>query len=346
MVRQRRWLWIGVGSVFFSALGLGLVLQQANQWYHSPLVGVTQPTVIEFASGESVNTLGQRLATQGIINHPRWWIAFARWQRKAVHMRAGEYQIQPGTTPAGLVDQLVEGRVLLHAVTLVEGWSFATARAAIESNALLRHRLTGVSDQVLMATLGLKGLSPEGQFFPDTYRVARGSTDVDFWTQAHAHLQVELAGLWQSRQANLPLTTPYEVVILASLIEKETAQEDERPVISAVFINRLRKGMRLQTDPTVIYGLGRAYQGRLHRVDLTTDTPYNTYTRAGLPPTPIALPGAAALHAAVQPSNSTALYFVASGTGDGRHVFSDSILEHNKAVQRYLHARRTVEATK
>ncbi len=343
MVRVSRWG--AILSLCLLGAGVALTWQLAMRWYHTPLATLSQPTVIELASGESLSKLAARLATQGVISHPRWWVAIARLEHKAAHVRAGEYVLVPGTSPAGVLDQLVEGRVWLHPVTLVEGWSFATARAALEANPLLKHVGMGLSDDALMARLGLGGLKPEGQFFPDTYRVARGTTDLELWTLAHSHLQSELTRIWQSRQPNLPLANPYEALILASLIEKETAQVDERPRIAAVFINRLRKGMRLQTDPTVIYGLGQAYQGTLHRVDLTTDTAYNTYTRMGLPPTPIALPGAAALQAAVQPADSAALYFVASGQGDGRHVFSGSLLEHNKAVQHYLHARRALEAS-
>lgn len=308
----------------------------ALRWYHAPIPALESSTVIEISSGEPLGSVADRLARRGLLAHPRVFSFLARRAGKAGRIRAGEYAIEPGTSPAALLDQLVEGRVVLHPVTLVEGWTIAEALAAIQANEVLKPTLRGGIDAAVMTRLGSGGLAPEGEFFPDTYLLPRGASDLEVLKLAHARMIDRLTAAWASRRQDLPLATPYEALVLASIIEKETGAPEERPRIAAVFINRLRRGMRLQTDPTVIYGLGDAYDGSLHKRDLLADTPYNTYTRGGLPPTPIALPGEAALEAAVRPSESEDLYFVATGLGDGRHEFSRTLAEHNAAVARYL----------
>ncbi len=314
----------------------GALYGYALRWYHAPLAGLATTVVVEIAPGEPLARVADGLAARGALDQPRLFTWLARRDGKAARVQAGEYAIAPGTSPAALLEQLVEGRVLLHPVTLVEGWTLATALEALHANVLLKRSVPTVTDPGLMLRLGSPATAAEGEFFPDTYLVPKGASDFEVLKIAHGRLRERLATAWLRRRADLPLASPYEALILASIIEKETGDPQERPHIAAVFVNRLRRGMRLQTDPTVIYGLGAAYDGSIHRRDLTTDTPYNTYTRDGLPPTPIALPSGAALEAAVQPAESEDLYFVATGRGDGRHEFSRTLEAHNAAVARYL----------
>lgn len=335
MSARRIALWLlGLGLV--AVVAAGGAYAWATSWYHAPVPGLQAATVIEIAPGEPLGTVAEGLARSGLLTHPRLFSLLARRAGKAGRIRAGEYALEPGASPASLLEQFVEGRVVLHPVTLVEGWTIAEALAAIQSNAVLKRTLAAPLDATVMAKLGSNGLEPEGEFFPDTYLMPRGATDLDVLKLAHARMLDRLTAAWAARRPDLPLATPYEALVLASIIEKETGAPEERPRIAAVFINRLRRGMRLQTDPTVIYGLGEGYDGSLHKRDLLADTPYNTYTRGGLPPTPIALPGAAALEAAVRPADAEDLYFVATGLGDGRHEFSRTLAEHNAAVARYL----------
>jgi UPF0755 protein len=235
-----------------------------------------------------------------------------------------------------LLSLLSSGQVLLHSITFIEGSTFGDVRNALVAHDAVRNDNANRSDQDIMRALGEPDVHPEGQFFPDTYRFPRGTTDLELLAIAHRRMQEELRKAWEKRTPDLPLAGPYEALILASIVEKETALERERAQIAGVFTERLRRGMRLQTDPTVIYGMGVAYAGNIRRVDLSRDTPYNTYTRTGLPPTPIALPGLESLQAAVQPDMSGALFFVATGAGDGSHYFSKTLAEHNLAVKRYL----------
>jgi UPF0755 protein len=270
------------------------------------------------------------------MERPRTWLRHAQREGLATRIKAGEYRLQPGTSPALLLAQFVAGDVILHALTLPEGWTFRQALAAIHASATVESELRGLKDATILARLGLREAHPEGLFFPDTYRFPRGTTDRELLRQAHARLERELASAWNSRAGELPLESPYQALILASLVEKETGAADERPLIAGVFVNRLRRGMRLQTDPSVIYGLGDKFDGNLRKRDLEADTPYNTYTRAGLPPTPIALVGREALAAALHPAPTDALYFVATGRGDGRHFFAPTLEAHNANVARHL----------
>jgi UPF0755 protein len=328
---------LGAAVLALAALGAAAALYgYAARWYRTPLSGLTATAILEVAPGEPLGRVLEGLAARGLVEHPRLFGWLARRDGKAARVQAGEYALAPGTSPAALLEQLVEGRVLLHPVTLVEGWTVAAALESMHANPALKQVVPSAADPALMTRLGASGIAAEGEFFPDTYLVPRGASDFEVLKLAHARLQERLAAAWSGRRAELPLGSPYEALVLASIIEKETGDPEERPHIAAVFVNRLRRGMRLQTDPTVIYGLGASYDGSLHRRDLTNDTPYNTYTRDGLPPTPIALAGGAALAAAVQPADSDDLYFVATGRGDGRHEFSRTLEAHNAAVARYL----------
>ncbi len=306
-----------------------------EDYLDTPLT-LAAPARLDVAPGRSLAGIADELGARGALAHPRVLALYGRYTGQATAIQAGEYEIAQGTTPRTLLDQLVAGRVTQYSVTLVEGWTFRQALAAIQSHPAVTVTLDPQLDpQALASELGLDG-HPEGQFFPDTYVFRRGVSDARLLGRARTAMQERLAAAWEARADGLPIDTPYEALILASIIEKETALSDEQPQIAGVFARRLQRGMRLQTDPTVIYGLGDAFDGNLRRRDLETDTPYNTYTRHGLPPTPIALPGAGALAAAVTPKDGDALYFVATGKGDGSHHFSATLEEHNRAVRRYL----------
>ncbi|AMN46994.1 hypothetical protein ACG33_07770 [Steroidobacter denitrificans] len=306
------------------------------QWLRSPIAGLQQATTIEVTKGSSLRAVAASLHAQGLLDQPYIWVAWARLAGDAQGIKAGEYLLQPGLTPAELLELLHSGQVVLHAVTFVEGSTFGDIRKVLLANPSIDTEYAHLPDERIMQALGVPELHPEGQFFPDTYHFARGTRDLDILAMAHRRLQQELEAAWRARAPDLPLAGAYEALILASIIEKETALDSERGRIAGVFLERLRRGMRLQTDPTVIYGMLEAYDGNLRRADLTRDTPYNTYTRAGLPPTPIAMPSLQSLHAAVQPEISNALFFVATGEGDGSHYFSATLAEHNEAVRRYL----------
>ncbi|MGQ0428606.1 MAG: endolytic transglycosylase MltG [Gammaproteobacteria bacterium] len=307
-----------------------------RSWLETPIAKLDQPVMFEVPEGASLIAIAGSLDRLGLLEQDGAWLRYARREGLATRIQAGEYELQPGTTPAGLLEQFVAGRVKLHALTIPEGWDYRQALAAIQAHAAVKVELKGVAGAELAERLGLGARHPEGQFFPDTYRFPRGTSDGEILLQAHARMENALATAWAARAAELPFDSPYEALILASLVEKETGAPDERGLIAGVFTNRLRKGMRLQTDPTVIYGMGDAFDGDLRRRDLLADTPYNTYTRAGLPPTPIALPGRAAIEAAVRPARTDALYFVATGLGDGRHFFARSLVAHNENVARHL----------
>jgi UPF0755 protein len=249
-------------------------------------------------------------------------------------VQAGEYRIEPGLSAEGLLELLGKGRVRKHRFTIVEGWTVQELRDRLTDDTRLHKVVADYGEDRLMSALGCDGCQAEGRFLPETYFFVRGSTDLELLERAYSSMQRELTSAWAGREAGLPFESPYELLVLASLIERETGQAGERARIAGVFVRRLERGMRLQTDPTVMYGLGDDFEGRLRRRHLRTDHPWNTYTRHGLPPTPIALPGRAALLAAAQPADGTALYFVSRG--DGSHAFSDTLAEHNAAVDRYI----------
>ncbi len=333
---RRHWIALSFLAIAAAAAAWFGWRQHEQDWLQQPIAGLQQAVVFEVPAGASLTGVADALRARGILDNPGTWVRYARRTGAATRIQTGEYELLPGTTPAALLDKLVAGDVLLHALTIPEGWTARQALAAIQSHPQVTVELAGLTDRQWMARIGLADQHPEGQFFPDTYRFPRGTSDRELLVQAHGRLQRELEAAWQRRAADLPLATPYEALILASVVEKETAAADERGLIAGVFVNRLRRGMRLQTDPTVIYGLGEKFDGNLRKPDLLADTPYNTYTRFGLPPTPIALVGRAALEAAVRPAKTDVLYFVATGMGDGRHFFAQSYVAHQANVARHL----------
>jgi UPF0755 protein len=303
-------------------------------WVQRPIIDAPHPS-IEFSikPGSGVEASARQIAAAGVPVNPMLLGMLARLTGKGGRLKAGSYELKPGTTPLGLIDQLVRGEFAQEAVAVIEGWSFRQMRKVIDEHAALKHDTAQLSDQELLAKVAPGYHAPEGLFFPDTYRFAKGSSDVQVYRQAHALMLKRLSEAWEKRDPALPYKSPYEALIMASIIEKETGQKSERPMIAGVFVNRLKRGMLLQTDPTVIYGMGAKFQGNIRRRDLETDTPYNTYVRAGLPPTPIALPGAEALAAALNPAQTDALYFVSRG--DGSSEFSNNLADHNRAVNKY-----------
>ena len=295
-----------------------------------------QPYVL-VERGDSFTRVLARLRAAGIdAGHDLQWQALARQLDAAGRIKAGEYALEQGLTPRELLLRMRNGRVVQHRLTIVEGWNFRQLRAALGRASPLVQRIGEMDDAAVMAALERAGQHPEGRFLPETYHYQRGESDLDVLARAAGAMDKALAEAWQGRAPGLPLDDPYQLLTLASIIEKETGLASERPQIAGVFVRRLRIGMRLQTDPTVIYGLGSAYDGNIRKADLGTDTPYNTYTRAGLPPTPIAMPGRAALQAAADPADGDALYFVAIGDGSGGHVFSATYAQHQAAVASYL----------
>jgi UPF0755 protein len=300
-----------------------------------------QVTRIEVTPGSSLRTVLNRLQAQGTLTDARavtWWL---RLNNRQVRVEAGVYEIPAHASPQAILTLFAEGKVVLEQLTVVEGATFAEFLAALAEQPSVAHTLHGKSAPQVMAAIGHAGEDAEGRFFPDTYRFAAHTTDVAILTLAYEAMQRALNAAWESRAPGLPFGRPEQALILASMVEKEAALKSERALIAGVFVGRLRKGMRLQSDPTVIYGLGTNYDGTIHTRDLQADNPYNTYTRDGLPPGPIALPGRESLIAAVHPDESGALYFVATGLGDGAHHFSRTLEEHNAAVQAYLVRLRT-----
>jgi UPF0755 protein len=290
-------------------------------------------------AGSRLSHVAGTLAARGVLARPRALVLYAHWKGVASAIKAGEYEIEPGATPRVLLDKLVTGQVLLHSLTIVDGWRVHDLLAAIHRNPDVVATLPATSAE-LMEKLGMPGVNAEGQFLPETYRFAGGTTDVELLRQAHAALTRTLNAAWMNRDTAVPLHTVDELLIMASIVEKESGLPEELPKIAGLYLHRLKIGMRLQADPTVIYGLGDSYDGDLRTIDLRTDGPYNTYTRTGLPPTAIALPGAAAIEATAHPEITDALYFVASGRGDGSHVFSATLEQHNAAVAQYLARQR------
>ena len=302
---------------------------------------VTAPVRFKVASGASFAHVAGELAAQGIVARPKAWILYARLKGLAPAVKAGEYEIQPGTTPRALLTKMVNGQVLLHSFTIVDGWRIQDLLEALRRNpdivATVPAQESFSAQAVdIMAKLGSAGTDAEGQFLPETYRFIGGTSDVELLRQAHAALLHELDAAWMDRDPDLPLHTPGELLVMASIVEKESGLPQELRKIAGLYLHRVRVGMRLQADPTVIYGLGQNYDGDIHTVDLRTDGPYNTYTRAGLPPTPIALPSAAVIRATARPEKTDAIYFVASTRNDGSHVFSATLEQHNAAVAAYV----------
>lgn len=339
---SRRRLWIALpGALLILLVALsGLAWRTLYHAAHAPgSATLTQDFVV--APGTSLRGVLSSLQAAGLVTDARHLEYYLRCCQSGEHLdgaavKAGHYRIAPGQLPLDILRQLIEGRVVLEQLTIIEGWRFAQMRALVEAHPAIIATQRGHSDEELMAALGEEGVTPEGHFAPDTYSFAPGTTDLTVYRMAFDTQQQRLARAWEARDPDLPLATPEEALTLASVVEKETGLASERPLVAGVFINRLRQGMRLQSDPTVIYGMGERYDGNIRRRDLTTDTPYNTYTRTGLPPGPIALPGEKAILAALAPADTDAIFFVALGDGSGGHEFTATLAEHNRAVRRYL----------
>lgn len=321
--------------VFCTLFALSLAVLGAwafVRWMDTPL---DNDKSIEFTikSGSNVRSAARQLVDAGVPIQPYFFEALARVTGKAASLKAGSFELTLQETPRQLLRKIVEGKFSFSNLSIIEGWSFRQMRNAVDAHASIRHDTVGLSDQDLLKKIGSKYQHPEGLFFPDTYLFAKNSSDIQVYQQAHQVMLAKLEEAWAKRSQNLPYKDPYQALIMASIIEKETGQASERGMIASVFVNRLRSSMLLQTDPTVIYGMGDKFQGNIRKRDLTTDTPYNTYTRAGLPPTPIALPGLDAIKAALNPEPSNAYYFVARGNGTSQ--FSENLNDHNKAVNKY-----------
>lgn len=325
-----------------AALAVVITVGSALAWLHvqsvldTPLDVPDGGVTFEIAPGTPFSSVSRSLEQRGLIADDRVLRWYARWTGQASGIHAGEYQIDAGTTPRMLLDQFTSGNVKLYSFTIVEGWNHRELLAALQAHPEIQTTMTDEDWPPLLEELGSSATWPEGLFLPETYRFPSSTTDRTVLAEAYRLMQATLQDEWSMRAPNAPVDDPYETLILASIVEKETARADERQRIAGVFARRLEKRMRLQTDPTVIYGIGPSFNGNLTRRDLQTDTPYNTYTRHGLPPTPIAMPGRAAIHAALNPADGDELYFVATGLGDGSHKFSKTIEEHEAAVQEYL----------
>jgi len=312
--------------VAIASILLLLVFYYASEIYSTmnAEMKLSETETIVFSRGSSIRTLANQLIEKDLLSEKRYFLIWGKLKRQETSLQAGEYTISPGTTLAELLEDMVDGDVVQHDIALIEGFTFRQVLATIHSHPVITIETKDLNDDEIMRLLGHAGEHPEGRFYPDTYYISRGVTDLEEW---------------QQREKNLPYKTPYEALIMASIVEKESAVAEERPLIAGLFVNRLRKKMRLQTDPTVIYGIEN-YDGNIRFKDLRKDTPYNTYTRHGLPPTPIALPGRGAIHATLHPDKTDYLYFVAYSDGSGRHVFSTNLKDHEKAVDKYQRNKR------
>lgn len=316
------------------AVALGLLWQRTQGFADRPLQLDDNEHVLLVKPGDGFNAVLAKVRRLGITQgNDLEWKALATMLQVAGHLQVGEYAVDAGMTPRQLLLRLGQGEVIQRKFTIVEGWNFRQVRTAVQGNAQLVDEIARLSDTEIMARLGRKGVHPEGRFLPETYVFTRGADELSILSRAAEAMDRALAGAWASRDRSLAFKSPDELLTLASIVEKETGLASERPQIAGVFVRRLRLGMRLQTDPTVIYGIGSAYDGNIRKADLERDTPYNTYVRFGLPPTPIAMPGQAALEAAAHPADGDALYFVAHGNGG--HYFSADLAEHNAAVRKY-----------
>lgn len=313
----------------------GALIWDFLHFFNSPLP-VEKPRLLQVAPGTTFTSLSRQWVSEGVIrwpHHARYLRLYVSLSGKDMRLQVGEYQISPGMTARQLIDGLVSGNAYYHRLTLIEGWTFEQMMRTVAAEPRLKRTLSDNSAATVMQALSRVGEHPEGRFYPDTYHFPGGMTDVDFLRRAYDRMSSVLADEWQQRATDSPAQSAYEALILASIVEKETGQAQERSQIAGVFARRLKLGMLLQTDPTVIYGIGSAFDGNIRRADLLRDTPYNTYTRAGLPPTPICLPGRAAIHAALHPAPGDTLYFVSRG--DGSHQFSATLEEHVQAVRKY-----------
>jgi UPF0755 protein len=300
-------------------------------WHELPLP--KSPLQFSISAGSSLRSATQQMVAAGVVDSALPFEVLTRIFGDPRNIKAGNYEVERGVTPLEVIDRISRGKNSALAITFVEGWTFRQMRKALDENPALRHDTQGLKDADVLQRLGVAQQSPEGLFFPDTFHFSTGVSDLNILRRSHDLMQKHLTAQWEQRAPGLPLATPYEALVLASIVEKETGKPVERSIVSAVFLNRLKLGMKLQTDPTVIYGLGEAFDGNLRKQDLLADTPYNTYVRTGMPPTPIAMPGLGSLHAAMHPAATDALYFVAKG--DGSSHFSNSLEEHDRAVTKY-----------
>jgi len=314
-------------------LAIGYLWWDAKAYLNSPLLLTSDEKIIRVKQGSNLTRLLYQLKEQNVVTKPRYLLWYARFFSTPNTLHVGEYQITRKDTPLSLVEKLLSGKVKLYSLTIIEGWNFNQVMAAVNNNAFLLHQLKGFSDTRIMQELGKEGVHPEGRFMPDTYLFPKGMSDSKLLKQAYVAMDNYLTAQWPQRDVGLPFKTPYDALTLASIVEKETGLASERNKISGVFVRRLLIRMRLQTDPTVIYGMGKKFKGNIKRRDLKKDTPYNTYRRYGLPPTPIAMPSKEAINGALHPASGKALYFVAKG--DGSHYFSANLKEHNNAVIKY-----------
>lgn len=324
--------------ILLATLGATYIWFSFQSWLAEPLSVPQGGFHYDLEAGKSLSHLSQDLANQKLLRHPRCLNWYARFYHKE-KIHPGEYLLDSGLTPLALLEKLNKGDVILHQVIFLEGWNFRQIMAAMDAEPELKHLLSDKTNSERLAMLNLPISHPEGWFFPDTYRFSRGTSDVEILTQAYMAMRATLDELWANKSANLPYQTDYEALIMASIVEKETGHAGERDQIAGVFIRRLQQGMKLQTDPTVIYGMGELYTGKIGRNDLDRVTTYNTYAIQGLPPTPIAIPGKASLYAALHPDAGKSLYFVAKG--DGTSVFSETLADHQRAVARYQLQRST-----
>ena len=327
---------LGLVVVIISFLGAWLIME-FQSFRQTPLTIPESGTNLVIKPGSALRSVAGQLAQNEVIDHPMYLVLLGRYLDLDSSIKAGEYQLAPGITPEQLLLQLTEGKVVQYAITLIEGDSFKQMMERLRQDPVLEHTLQSHEAEAVMEAIGYPEMHPEGRFLPETYHFPRGTTDVQLLRRAYLDLEEFLAQAWPQRDEGLPVNTAYEALILASIVEKETAVPEERARIAGVFVRRLQTGMKLQTDPTVIYGMGDSYDGDIRFRDLRTDTPYNTYTRPGLPPTPIAMPGKDAILAALHPADGKELYFVARG--DGSHHFSATLKEHNRAVDRYQRKR-------
>ncbi|CAI8870101.1 Endolytic murein transglycosylase [Pseudomonas donghuensis] len=334
---RRKFLVLLETGLILAGLMLGYSAWKVSSALEQPL-HVSQERLLDVPTGTTPNRMFYRMESDGVLEDAFWLRLYWRFNMAGVPLHTGEYRMTAGMSVRDLFEVWRRGDVVQYTLTLVEGWNFRQVRAALAKHEKIKKTLDGLSDAEVMDKLGHPGVFPEGRFFPDTYRFVRGMTDVEFLQQAYARLEEVLAKEWAERSSDVPYRDPYQALIMASLVEKETGVPQERGQIAGVFVRRMRIGMLLQTDPTVIYGMGERYNGKITRADLREPTPYNTYTNAGLPPTPIAMVGREAIHAALNPTPGSSLYFVARG--DGSHVFSDDLDAHNSAVREYQIKRR------
>ena len=326
------------GLLVLLVIAAALIVGGLYYYEQQTLAFSPTPVAYDLKSGSSLRTVARELSAAGVIGEPLLFEIIGRLHGNASHVKAGNYELESPTTPLKVLQKITRGDATQATIRFIDGWTFTQMREALDSHESVKHDTQGLNHEAIARKLSIVDAQPEGWFFPETYHFSNGTSDLAILRRAQRLMQTQLNAQWAKRAANHPLATPYEALILASIVEKETGKAADRGMVASVFVNRLRINMRLQTDPTVIYGMGDAFDGNLRRRDLQADTPWNTYTRAGLPPTPIAMPGLASIQAALNPAQSKMLYFVARG--DGSSQFSRTLDEHNAAVNRYQRSGR------